>query len=719
MRPACIAALVAFTLILGSASQPAWPDFHGNMLKMGIGIIQQQQRQIEQQRHQKWHRQSRQQQSKRHQPEQSASALETREAQSALNALGFDAGPVDGVSGSRTRAALAAFEHAYGFPADGRLDPEVLGALRFAVRRLEEGDPPLGASTAQDENRGPPDSASAVNFATLDGYDLPLGDYRTGVQDPDLADISHSECRAACAGDPRCLAYTYNVAYSVCMLKDEVSTAAPVDVAVSGIKAGAAPAKAPEPTGARANVPPRPTSDGTPELVAEAESTDQGPASSRKVTGGLVAPALPPARQYQAAERPVSPEPGGIGLHANPLAPVGLVPGMTFAEARAVMAATNLRPGGARRWTGTRQGGKIEVKLQNHDCSGDCDIEPVHAFEYAQSDLFIADSAYDVAAMLREATGAKPTCSIASETYIDCVYQNVPEAPNVDRVVSTFAARGQELRITLWVTDDPEPVAIGDRGPASGEVAEQIADKTARVDRPTSGEVPGSTEAPQQTFVAPASQGLPTVRNDSIGPGEKTEASSDPEARTADTGGSGDGASPPADRTGHWWEAALAEERAAAKSFRPGPDIYKSFSSHRHLLNRDTRIVHKECTRNEHAPQSSMQYFDCGCLMKEFAKDRIARAEAVGWEDLDNSAVIGMADRHLDKCPSEPGAASVEYSRCMNWNKSKPPGRVENYCTCVANVYSAAHVQNSEFYGGQMSAPFASQECNRRGIPSP
>lgn len=153
MRPACIAALVAFTLVFASPSQPAWADFHGNIVRMGIGIIQQQQRQIEQQRHQQRHRQSRPRQSKRQQPEQSARALETREAQSALNSLGFDAGPVDGIAGGRTRAALAAFETAYGFPADGRLDPEVLGALRFAVRRLEDSNRPPGAATAQDERQ--------------------------------------------------------------------------------------------------------------------------------------------------------------------------------------------------------------------------------------------------------------------------------------------------------------------------------------------------------------------------------------------------------------------------------------------------------------------------------------------------------------------------------------------------------------------------------------
>lgn len=397
----------------------------------------------------------------------------------------------------------------------------------------------------------------------------------------------------------------------------------------------------------------------------------------------------------------MSPEPGGTGLHATPLAPVGLVPGMTFAQARAVLAATNLRPVGVHRWTGTRQGGKIKVELQNHDCSGDCDIEPVHVFTYEQSDLFIADSAYDVAAMLREATGTKATCSSASETYIDCVYRNVPEAPNVDRVESSFDARGQKLRLILWVADYPAPVVTADGAPASGEVTEE----TARLDRSAPAAVSGGTEAPQHEFVAPAPEGLPTDR-DGSGDEAIEVASAEPEA-------SGAGAPLP-DRTGHWWEAALIEEEAAARSYRAGPEVNKSFLAYRHLLNRDMRIVLTKCRRS-----ALMKYFDCGCLMKEFEKDRIARAEGVGWEDLDAGAVIGMADRNLDQCPSEPGAAADRYARCMDRNKSKSPQRVENYCSCVANVYSAAHVQNPEFHGAQMSAAFASQECNRRGFPTP
>jgi membrane-bound lytic murein transglycosylase B len=50
-------------------------------------------------------------------------------AQQALNALGLDAGTADGIIGSRTRAALRAFQLDAGLPADGYPDPDTLEAL--------------------------------------------------------------------------------------------------------------------------------------------------------------------------------------------------------------------------------------------------------------------------------------------------------------------------------------------------------------------------------------------------------------------------------------------------------------------------------------------------------------------------------------------------------------------------------------------------------------
>jgi membrane-bound lytic murein transglycosylase B len=44
---------------------------------------------------------------------------QAEEMQRLLNQLGFDAGPVDGVPGSQTRAAIRRFQQANGLPADG------------------------------------------------------------------------------------------------------------------------------------------------------------------------------------------------------------------------------------------------------------------------------------------------------------------------------------------------------------------------------------------------------------------------------------------------------------------------------------------------------------------------------------------------------------------------------------------------------------------------
>jgi hypothetical protein len=51
-------------------------------------------------------------------------------AQSQLNALGYSAGPVDGVVGPRTRAAIRRFQADAGLPVDGRMNDPLIAALR-------------------------------------------------------------------------------------------------------------------------------------------------------------------------------------------------------------------------------------------------------------------------------------------------------------------------------------------------------------------------------------------------------------------------------------------------------------------------------------------------------------------------------------------------------------------------------------------------------------
>jgi lytic murein transglycosylase len=58
------------------------------------------------------------------------SRAERRELQERLLARGFDVGAADGVVGSRTRAAIEAFQASAGLPVDGHAGARVLGALR-------------------------------------------------------------------------------------------------------------------------------------------------------------------------------------------------------------------------------------------------------------------------------------------------------------------------------------------------------------------------------------------------------------------------------------------------------------------------------------------------------------------------------------------------------------------------------------------------------------
>lgn len=52
-----------------------------------------------------------------------------RDAQTKLAALGFDPGPIDGLDGKKTRAAVTAFQASVGLPQDGKVTSELLMAL--------------------------------------------------------------------------------------------------------------------------------------------------------------------------------------------------------------------------------------------------------------------------------------------------------------------------------------------------------------------------------------------------------------------------------------------------------------------------------------------------------------------------------------------------------------------------------------------------------------
>jgi hypothetical protein len=67
-------------------------------------------------------------------PVDTADLASTFGLQTALTKLGFDPGPVDGIPGSRTRAALVAFQTSAGLQPDGIPGPKTFAALRQALK---------------------------------------------------------------------------------------------------------------------------------------------------------------------------------------------------------------------------------------------------------------------------------------------------------------------------------------------------------------------------------------------------------------------------------------------------------------------------------------------------------------------------------------------------------------------------------------------------------
>ena len=59
--------------------------------------------------------------------------VEVRHVQEALDEQGFDAGPVNGVLGPRTRDALEKFQSSKGLPASGEPDQQTLAKLGLFV----------------------------------------------------------------------------------------------------------------------------------------------------------------------------------------------------------------------------------------------------------------------------------------------------------------------------------------------------------------------------------------------------------------------------------------------------------------------------------------------------------------------------------------------------------------------------------------------------------
>lgn len=82
-------------------------------------------------------------------PPDGPTRTEVQEAQERLNALGYDAGPADGLMGPRTASAIEEFQRDHAMPADGRVSADLIAGLRAAP------------SYTQDSREAPEESSAA------------------------------------------------------------------------------------------------------------------------------------------------------------------------------------------------------------------------------------------------------------------------------------------------------------------------------------------------------------------------------------------------------------------------------------------------------------------------------------------------------------------------------------------------------------------------------
>lgn len=172
------------------------------------------------------------QQPQQQQQQGGLSRSEVMSIQAALEARGIPTGGVDGAWGQKTTAAVRTFQASFGFEVTGTLTRDQMVVLLNSP-----------APIAVAPQVSPVPEMASGGFEILQNIDLPENDYRSGMRDPSLKDITLDQCQAACGAEGQCQAFTFNAQARVCFLKSVAGVPQPFQGAVSGRRlASSAPA---------------------------------------------------------------------------------------------------------------------------------------------------------------------------------------------------------------------------------------------------------------------------------------------------------------------------------------------------------------------------------------------------------------------------------------------------------------------------------------------
>jgi len=91
------------------------------------------------------------------------------QVQQALNDKGFDAGPVDGKAGPKTKAALKQFQQSQGISSSGQLDGKTLVALGVQSSASAQGSSDMQSSSSQSSSSPSSDTSMSSSPSTSQG----------------------------------------------------------------------------------------------------------------------------------------------------------------------------------------------------------------------------------------------------------------------------------------------------------------------------------------------------------------------------------------------------------------------------------------------------------------------------------------------------------------------------------------------------------------------